>query len=282
MGNNPSSQRHSDGSTPQSPTSTHQHAAINQSHASSRKEPRRRESIQALSGKATVAPPSASLESATAHSSSQSRAIPTHVRNRSQATTTPHLRPTDSPDAMGNSQSQEKVRTTTPPRRPSPVTLPVDVPASSEAPGKFVPSPIDPYAAPDERYQLPPSNFSRPPRLPLPIEEEVHTPGSPIISPADVSSAVEAVDSNGVLPRRHSVLSSTTADDEEEDADDFPLSDSVGPKVPTIVEWRGQGDKVYVTGTFAGWDRKYRLHKKYVSSCSFISLVSLSLWAQCA
>ncbi|KAI9661759.1 MAG: hypothetical protein M1821_008998 [Bathelium mastoideum] len=262
MGNNPSSQRNSSGSGPQSPASTHHHATINQSHASSRKEPRRRESIQALSGpKATVAPPSASLESATAHSSTQSRAIPSHARHRSHTTATPHLRPTHSPEAMGNNHSQEKPRTTTPPLRPSPVTLPVDVPASSETHGKFAPSPIDPTADADEQYQLPPSNYSRPPRLPLPIEEEVHTPGSPIISPADVTEAVEPVGTNGSLPRRQSVLSSTTAEDEEENGDDFPISDTIGPKVPTLIEWKGKGEKIYVTGTFAGWDRKYRLHK---------------------
>ncbi|KAL9064124.1 MAG: hypothetical protein Q9157_007946 [Trypethelium eluteriae] len=261
MGNTPSSQRNNSASTPQSPASAHHYGAINQAHAPYRKEPRRRESLQALAGKATVAPPSASLESATAHSSSQSRPIPTHARNRSQTAATPHLRPTSSPEAMGNSHSQERGRTATPPLRPSPVTLPVDVPASTEAHGKFAPSPIDPHADPDEQYQLPPSNYSRPPRLPLPIEEEVHTPGSPIISPADISSAVEPVDTNGTLPRRQSVLSSGTGDDEEDAGDDFPISDSIGPKVPTIIEWKGSGEKVYVTGTFAGWDRKYRLHR---------------------
>ena len=183
---------------------------------------------------------------------------------------------------MGNSHSQEKARTSTPPQRPSPVTLPVDVPASSEAHGKFAPSPIDPDAGDDEQYQLPPSNFSRPPRLPLPIEEEVHTPGSPIISPADVSEAVEPVDTNGTLPRRQSVLSSTTVDDEEEEAgDDFPGSDTIGPKVPTLIEWKGKGEKVYVTGTFAGWDRKYRLHKRYVISFLFTSVVTLHCSRHC-
>ena len=169
---------------------------------------------------------------------------------------------------MGSSHSQQKGRTATPPQRPSPVTLPVDVPASTEGHGKFVASPIDPHAGFDEQYQLPPSNFTRPPRLPLPIEEEVHTPGSPIISPADVSSAVEPADDNGTLPRPQSVLSSTTVDDDDEDeaGDDFPISDTIGPKVPTIIEWKGKNEKVYVTGTFAGWDRKYRLHKRYVPS----------------
>ena len=31
--------------------------------------------------------------------------------------------------------------------------------------------------------------------------------------------------------------------------------------VPTLFEWTDGGEKIYVTGTFANWNRKYRLHK---------------------
>ena len=100
------------------------------------------------------------------------------------------------------------------------------------------------------------------PRLPLPIEEEVHTPGSPIISPTDLP--VESLDHGeveGSLPRRTSMLSSTTADDDDL-GEEFKVPTPGRPTVPTLIEWEGPGERVYVTGTFAGWNRKYRLHQR--------------------
>lgn len=110
-------------------------------------------------------------------------------------------------------------------------------------------------------YGLPPSNFSRPPRLPLPIEE-VHGPGSPIITPQDITSPIGQADING-LPRRASVLSSTTVDDEDVGDNEAFTADqaSLAPSVPMPIEWKGPGEKVYVTGTFVQWDRKFKLHK---------------------
>jgi hypothetical protein len=116
---------------------------------------------------------------------------------------------------------------------------------------------------PDE-YALPPSVYlSRPPRLPLPIEEEVHTPGSPVIPPQDIISAIEPIEDEGELTKKTSMLSTTTADDEEIGDDTYFFQDSSGqPVVPTLIEWRQGGDKVYLTGTFVDWDKKVRLHKK--------------------
>jgi hypothetical protein len=120
-----------------------------------------------------------------------------------------------------------------------------------------------PAAQPDSGspYGLPPSDFSRPPRLPLPIEE-VHTPGSPIIAPQDISLPIGQGDING-LPRRASVLSSTTVDDEDLGDNEAFTADqaSLAPSVPMPIEWKGPGDKVYVTGTFVQWDRKFKLHR---------------------
>lgn len=118
-----------------------------------------------------------------------------------------------------------------------------------------------------ESYSMNKSALSRPPRLPLPIEEEDYTPGSPIISPADVSGPVgpiEPLEEIVGLPRRSSVLSSTTLDDDDLGDDLGSLEGGPHIPVPTLLEWREAGDKVYVTGTFAGWDRKFRLHTKYV------------------
>jgi hypothetical protein len=100
---------------------------------------------------------------------------------------------------------------------------------------------------------------TRPPRLPLPIEEEVHTPGSPIITPSDVNAPVLDLDTleESALPRRSSALSSTTVD--EEDADELNV-DTTKATVPTAFEWKRGGEKVYVTGTIFQWNKKHRLH----------------------
>jgi hypothetical protein len=120
--------------------------------------------------------------------------------------------------------------------------------------------PSGPPATQDMSYHL-----TRPPRLPLPIEEEVHTPGSPIIAPADLDAPVldvEALD-NDPLPRRTSALSNTTID--EEDAEELRV-DKTKATVPTTFEWRYGGDKVYVTGTIFQWNKKHRLHPVYVDT----------------
>jgi hypothetical protein len=100
------------------------------------------------------------------------------------------------------------------------------------------------------------SYLTRPPRLPLPIEEEVHTPGSPIITPADVTEPLDDVE--GLLAHPISNLSDNSVL-EEEDTEEL-LVDKTRPTVPTRLEWRHGGDKVYVTGTIFQWNRKTRLH----------------------
>ncbi|KAL2139609.1 hypothetical protein VTI28DRAFT_4918 [Corynascus sepedonium] len=104
------------------------------------------------------------------------------------------------------------------------------------------------------------SYLTRPPRLPLPIEEEVHTPGSPIIAPTDATEPIDDVEglNNAALAHPASNLSDTSAL-EEDDAEEL-LVDKTRPTVPTRLEWRHGGDKVYVTGTIFQWNRKTRLH----------------------
>ncbi|TPX15154.1 uncharacterized protein E0L32_004712 [Thyridium curvatum] len=106
------------------------------------------------------------------------------------------------------------------------------------------------------------SYLSRPPRMPLPIEEEIHTPGSPIIAATDIGPPLE--DDEAIhnldaadLTRKSSALSTTTVD--EEDAEELRV-DKSRPTVPTRLEWLRGGDKVYVTGTIFQWNRKQRLH----------------------
>ncbi|TID19453.1 carbohydrate-binding module family 48 protein [Venturia nashicola] len=191
---------------------------------------------------------------------------------------------------MGNQESRQahsKKAVSGPYRPPQTKTKPINVPADRQQqqqpttahdppsspqqqqqhqqqqsqPQSPQPMPFD-----SESYSMNTSAISRPPRLPLPIEEEDYTPGSPIISPADVSrigpvGPIEPLEEVAGFPRRSSVLSSTTLDDDDLGDDLGSLEGGPHVPVPTLLEWREAGDKVYVTGTFAGWDRKFRLHK---------------------
>jgi hypothetical protein len=102
--------------------------------------------------------------------------------------------------------------------------------------------------------------LTRPPRLPLPIEEEVHTPGSPILA-ADQDPGLPDIDqidsSSDGMTRKSSALSATTVDEEE--GEELRV-DKTRPTVPTELEWCRGGDKIYVTGTIFQWNRKQRLH----------------------
>lgn len=102
-------------------------------------------------------------------------------------------------------------------------------------------------------------HLTRPPRMPLPIETEVHTPGSPIIPPLQPGDTVPILDvgdgEEGTLERQPSGLSNGTADEDEEYA-----IDKTKATVPTTIEWSEGGNKVYVTGTIFQWNKKHRLH----------------------
>ncbi|KAK1061711.1 galactose metabolism-related protein [Friedmanniomyces endolithicus] len=200
-----------------------------------------------------------------------------HGRVRSTTSATPKLKAEESTSsqkssiaAMGQTESKELSR---PPSRsqtlsptssesqrpiPSPSSQPVGVPRAGEEYNEQ--DVFRPSGVPDESaFGLGASTrFDRPPRMPLPIEEELHTPGSPILSAMDLP--LTQTDSEGVIPRRTSVLSSTTVDDDEL-ADDMFANEaqSLAPTVPTLITWRGDSDKVYVTGTFVNWERKIKL-----------------------
>lgn len=243
---------------------------------------RRRESVAALHPKAQAAAPTPSLQHAESHS-------PSVIANQLRAAQD-NFKSTLN-DAMGNEQSSQKgqqrekahaTRDSTPPHpqptspretaqqhppsepqpapAPEPPARPIDVPAAprEEPQGN---RPDDPAAsigvasASQHEYIVPSSHFSRPPRLPLPIEEENHQPGSPVIS------SIDHEELEGALPRHESMLSSTTAEDEDL-GDEFKGPTTGRPTVPTLIEWEGEGERVYVTGTFAGWNRKYKLNRK--------------------
>jgi hypothetical protein len=104
--------------------------------------------------------------------------------------------------------------------------------------------------------------------MPLPIGDATATSGSPIIGPED--SHIGFVSGDRPLGEQASQdnagISNTAVDDEETLDELEPYTPSgVGRAVPTFIEWNGPGEKVYVTGTFVNWEKKYRLHRKYVT-----------------
>ncbi|KAL8973212.1 MAG: hypothetical protein Q9183_000114 [Haloplaca sp. 2 TL-2023] len=162
---------------------------------------------------------------------------------------------------MGNDQSRQRAGEADARRRET--SGPVGVPRDPARRQRGPDTQFETSGPPRDLDYVPPSNLNFPPRLPLPIGEEDHTPGSPIITPADLSSALNEEDVNGVLPRQISVLSSTTVEDDDVAGDELQPYSPNGSKrtVPTTVRWKQGGDRIYVTGTFTMWSRKYRMHR---------------------
>ncbi|KAK3940822.1 hypothetical protein QBC46DRAFT_384304 [Diplogelasinospora grovesii] len=144
-------------------------------------------------------------------------------------------------------------------------TKPVDVPGTCYPHAHD--SPKSPYSD-DEPSVVPHSSIqdmsylTRPPRLPLPIEEEVHTPGSPIIAPADIGQPIDDIDGldvSGLPPRVANLSNGSILDPDEEDIEELPI-DKSRPTIPCKIEWCHGGDKIYLTGTIFQWNRKSRMH----------------------
>lgn len=124
---------------------------------------------------------------------------------------------------------------------------------------------VEPSAPPLNTYYGPnnPSHLARPPRLPLPIGDAMVAPASPIIAPADMrTKEPELNELDAASPS--STLPTNTAVEDEEIGDELePYAvDGVNTRVPVKVKWRGKGQKVYVTGTFVNWEKKFKLLKK--------------------
>ena len=177
-----------------------------------------------------------------------------------------YSRPKHSPPAdMGNELSRQewKDKANKAKAEEKKQSTPVRVPRADQKRQKGPDTQFEPSGPPRDPNWIPPSNLNFPPRLPLPIEEELHTPGSPIITSAGESSALHEDDIEGVLPRQSSVVSSTTLDEDEyeNELQPYPAEDS-SRFVPTTVRWKQGGDKVYVTGTFTAWSRKFRMNRE--------------------
>jgi len=255
MGNNPSTNAKPITASPAG--STHGSSAP----PAVRREPKLRDSIQA---QRIAAPPEPSMAQARgtnvthgarkSHSQSPANAQPLPPAHLGTSASSPQERTS----AQQSKPADHKVEARDLPSQPVAVPIPTTNPNTEAAIAK------SPYSSSMEPATLPVDAMSyhltRPPRLPLPIEEEVHTPGSPIVAPADADAPllnIEALEDE-ILPRRSSALSSTTAEDDE-DAEELPV-DKTKSSVPTDFEWHGGGEKVYVTGTIFQWSRKSKLY----------------------
>lgn len=238
----------------------------------------RRVSFQALSqGRATPVDPSATKDTAVAQTTSQ-YLEKSDLQQYLQASTSPEQHAKGvRVERSASKASREKNELEHRPRyqaRPSgPVSSgPMDVPVSrskQDTPEEHFDVQNNTYL--DRRYtqvaQL------RPPRLPLPIAD-VAIPESPNLLPIDKGNAdVPIFDTDDPLSaiepspgRKSSMLSSQTESEEEvgEELQPFPVDNAGTQTVPTVIEWNHGGHKVYVTGTFANWEKKYRLHQRYV------------------
>lgn len=220
-----------------------------------RREPKLRDSIQA---QRVAAPPEPSMAQArgtnVTHGARKSHSQP--PANAQPFASAPHPS-LSSPSTHQSKLTDLKADAKDQPSQPVAVPIPTTNPSPETAvQSQYSPS-MEPTALPVDAMSY---HLTRPPRLPLPIEEEVHTPGSPIIAPADVDTPLltSEVLEDEILPRRSSALSSTTVEDDE-DAEELPV-DKTKSLVPTEFEWHGGGEKVYVTGTIFQWSRKSKLY----------------------
>lgn len=234
------------------------------------RKPRRRESVGVLPLRTVAAPPSANLDTASGKTSSNLSSQPlrtAHTRQRSQTSIDRTIKPLPH-ESFSQPQDVTKLRD-----QPSSLPQPISAsrsPTHTSPPA--APHPADPAinahdstqsgSAPATSYYHA-SQYGRPPRLPLPIQEEVLSPGSPIISPADFG-VPETTVADDVFPRNPSMLSSTTMDDEEQGelGDEFrDPAHKDAPLIETLIIWRHGGESVYVTGSFSRWNKKWRLSR---------------------
>ncbi|KMP02221.1 hypothetical protein CISG_06172 [Coccidioides immitis RMSCC 3703] len=235
----------------------------------------RRTSIQALSGsKSAAVDPSASKESATGQYS-QRQQTPVHQRLQSRNIAESAGRGYDRLERRISRKERED-DTRDFPIHPKPSDTPeparavqVPTPASSQQ----YPY-VGGYGPSVNTYYATPSHLSRPPRLPLPIGDAMSVPGSPITASGSLG-ATAAFDRAGIYPDKSGL--SDTADDDDEVVDELEpfVTTGLNKAVSTTIEWRGGGEKVYVTGTFVNWARKFKLYKSEVENRLFSTTLKL-------
>lgn len=246
----------------------------------------RRISVQRLGKGPTAADPSVSTANATAQNISkpygQKEALQHAINSNTASPETLSKIPSlDRSTSKSSPKSVKQHELATRPKPSQPIAAqspsePVDVPSASRS------KPNDYIDENDYNRTYAPVSQLRPPRLPLPIAD-VDMPESPSLPPQQISEADVPVFNESthspVTPgygvnRHNSMLSNDTQDDDEIGDELRPYAAAVTSQlVPTVIEWTGQGEKVYVTGTFANWERKFRLHRRYVFHILFLCSV---------
>ena len=234
----------------------------------------KRVSIQGLSqGKSAVANPSASKASATAQTTAPKHAQKPAIQQLQKAqspelsTKLSGVEKTTTPEMKDKSYRDTEQPAATPSTATPSMAEPVDVPATMSR------SRQDDFEESNFSRHYTPVSQMRPPRLPLPIADAQvdPIPESPTLGPVqtengDVSNLYDDCQMSPAedkLRRKDSMLSATTQDEEEVGELQPYAVDTTGAKlVPVHIEWRDGGDKVFVTGTFATWQRKFKLHRR--------------------
>ncbi|KAL2828250.1 hypothetical protein BDW59DRAFT_51962 [Aspergillus cavernicola] len=255
MGNNPSKGPTGDGPSPVNSGTT----SLTASTSTSDKKAARRPAHDAPSGatKAPVADFSASRETAKGQSSPQNQPTVQH-RLSPRNVADPPTQTVDRPDRPYPKKTDAaRSRGIQPPDPSNPVQVPISRAAAARR------DPYETVAASEplhKMYYSASHHLQRPPRMPLPIGDATATPGSPISGPDDASPLAP----EQTLGDQTTVVDTNITTIEDDDAVDElqPYASSgVSKAVPTFIEWTGGGNKVYVTGTFVNWEKKFRLHK---------------------
>ncbi|KAJ5778950.1 Immunoglobulin E-set [Penicillium paradoxum] len=246
MGNNPSK-----GPVSDAPSAHSHHSSVSERKVS------RRSSHNTISNpKAVAVDPSATKETVAGHSAGYQRSLQERIPPRNA--------PEPSPKNIEKPRKHDPRTVEPSPSKDIPSrdhSTPVQVPISRHAPGR---DPVAPSAPPLNSYYSASAHLQRPPRLPLPIGDANTTPGSPIAGPED--SHIQSLPADRLLNEQMDMntaaLGHTTIEDEEllDELQPYTIS-GAGKAVPVVIEWTAPATKVYVTGTFVNWEKKFRLHR---------------------
>ncbi|KAJ6121937.1 hypothetical protein N7512_004402 [Penicillium capsulatum] len=223
--------------------------------SSERRATRQPSSHAVPTSKTTAANPSATRESAAGHSATYQGYVQ-RLQSR-DATESPIRSPARS--HKYDDRRTESIQTKEIPSQD--LSDPVQVPVARHAPGRDA---MPPSAPPLNSYYNASTHLQRPPRMPLPIGDATTTPGSPISGPED--SHIQSMPADRLLDEQMNLeasnLNNNTLDgDGIVDQLEPYTTSGVGKAVPTNIEWTAAAQKVYVTGTFVNWEKKFRLHK---------------------
>lgn len=178
-------------------------------------------------------------------------------------------------ERMPSRRKKEEIDTK-PKSKPSPVnvpqsSIPMNVPLKSKQDDwdkqNYSTTPWE-QSPRDDRHRryIPPSELL-PQRMPLPIAGAPPIPDSPTLEPVDKGTqdvplfddevGLSAQDQH--LRRKSSIMSLGTQDGEDLD-EELPPADPAAGTVQTVIEWNHAGHRVFITGTFANWERKFKMH----------------------